>query len=101
MERALWHAFSKQNDARSTIKMKITLFPNPATDYVTWDLGSQKVDILQVEVFNDFGQRLWFKQLPPDDAYRLDVSHWSPGNYLFRFKAGHQSYSEILVIPHR
>ncbi len=70
-------------------KFSVSSRPNPAGDYVVFDLEgiSPNSQFVEIEVFNAFGQQV--QRLPASGkTARLDVSDWAAGVYFYRVLAG-------------
>jgi len=71
---------STGNPARQSIAMH--LFPNPARSEVTLQFGQPPPAAVRVWLFNELGQTVLARKLPPHrQDHRIDVSGLPPGTY--------------------
>jgi len=66
----------------------ITVYPNPATDYLTVEISSDKYDRFDIELFDLLGQKLFVRyeedQYSTTNIYTINTSALAEGIYLLR-----------------
>lgn len=63
--------------------VKVEVFPNPATNYLTVDLSKLSLDDPKIEIRNIIGSKMTFRSEDlGDKKQRLDVQDYPPGYYL-------------------
>lgn len=78
----------------------VSLYPNPAADFATFQYNFQDATDLQINVTNTLGQTLMTKQINNAQQGReaLEISHLAPGTYFVRFSNGESQAVKQLVI---
>lgn len=67
----------------SGVKIKVEVFPNPATNYLTVDLSKLSLDDPKIEIRNIIGSKMSFRSEDlGGKKQRLDVQDYPPGYYL-------------------
>ena len=85
-------------EPRTTVPT-LTLYPNPATNYVNVDLGGKWIaDVAQISVFSAVGRKVQSYVQPTDAVAQLQVGDLPAGIYLVRVDAGKQRVTRRLVI---
>ncbi|WP_198034369.1 T9SS type A sorting domain-containing protein [Dyadobacter tibetensis] len=74
-------AYSRKVAVESKSTIKVTVYPNPTTDIVTF-VGP--VPVVAVELFNTYGQKLFSGR--PDAQSRLDLSSLPQGSYMAKMR---------------
>lgn len=70
---------AKNND----VPVKVEVFPNPATNYLTVDLSKLSLDDPKIEIRNIIGSKMTFRSEDlGGKKQRLDVQDYPPGYYL-------------------
>lgn len=65
------------------VAVKVEVFPNPATNYLTVDLSKLSLDDPKIEIRNIIGSKMTFRsQDLGGKKQRLDVQDYPPGYYL-------------------
>lgn len=65
------------------VTVKVEVFPNPATNYLTVDLSKLSLDDPKIEIRNIIGSKMSFRSEDlGDKKQRLDVQDYPPGYYL-------------------
>ena len=87
------------NTQAPELEQTLTVYPNPATDQVTVDLGFPLNSPLNVEIFNLQGQRI--QQLAYDLAplqLQFNISNWVSGIYLLHFRSQQGRVTRKLIV---
>jgi len=87
------------NTQAPELEQTLTVYPNPATDQVTVDLGFPLNSPLNVEIFNLQGQRI--QQLAYDLAplqLQFNISNWVSGVYLLHFRSQQGRVTRKLIV---
>lgn len=67
----------------SGAQVKVEVFPNPATNYLTVDLSKLSLDDPKIEIRNIIGSKMRFRSEDlGGKKQRLDVQDYPPGYYL-------------------
>jgi Secretion system C-terminal sorting domain len=71
------------SNAKTAVKVKIDVFPNPTTDYLTVDFSKLKLERPKIEIRNIVGSqmRATVEKLSKG-KHRVDVKDYPPGYYL-------------------
>lgn len=78
--------------------MSVHLFPNPAHDWITFQLPLTKGEIATIEIFSPTG-KLILRKKTQDKAYKLDLSSdMAQGTYLYRVIIAKESFQGLLMI---
>lgn len=77
----------------------ITIFPNPATQSITMDIGHIE-GTKTIEIYDMLGKQMW-AQTGTDTIYRIDVSTYHSGNYIVYIKIENKIQSSSLFIVER
>jgi hypothetical protein len=67
------------------ISTEISVFPNPAEDYLNIQFNKNVSG--EIQVFNLIGQRMQSLRLEGTSYVTMDVSRYSPGRYIYQIKA--------------
>ena len=65
-------SFSQQGD-------KVTIYPNPATDVITINMGERQ-DVAMVKILNQEGKVVWSEHRE-EAVFKLDLELYPPGSY--------------------
>jgi len=73
----------EMNNAKTSIKVKIEVYPNPTTNYITVDFSKLNLAKPRIEIRNIVGSemRTSIEKLSKD-KHRVDVKDYPPGYYL-------------------
>jgi len=71
--------------------ISVSLYPNPANDYVTLDVNNSSSSII-IGIFNVQGQLLQSASFKKDDMIKLNVATLVPGIYFIRILTADQGY---------
>ena len=80
----------------SEISMADKIYPNPATNYVIFELNS--MESVNIEIMDLSGKRVMVEQTDGSGQHVLDVAHLSSGLYMYRIFNGDQMESGKLII---
>ena len=84
------------SDDQSNVEpVSLTVYPNPANNWVDLSLKGAIADNFTLEIYNADGMRLLLK---PWDGRSIDVSSYPPGLYLITLKRDREIYSQKLMI---
>jgi hypothetical protein len=84
------------SDDQSNVEpVSLTVYPNPANNWVDLSLKGTIADNFTLEIYNADGMRLLLK---PWDGRSIDVSSYPPGLYLITLKRDREIYSQKLMI---
>jgi hypothetical protein len=72
----------------------ITVYPNPASSIVTFDLGTLKAQDYSIELYDVRGRL----QFSTHNNNVLNVSNYSPGLYLYKFTTDDQSQIGKIIV---
>lgn len=65
----------------------LKVYPNPANDFFTIELGNKIAEPLSLQVFNVVGQKVWEQSLSGQDRNpRIECSTWPKGMYHIQLK---------------
>lgn len=81
-----------QNDPKATI----TLYPNPATDYVNVVLSGKYEDLTIIEVYNLLGQKI-FSQECLNGSATINTSILNKGIYLIRVGGANSQNNKLII----
>ncbi|MEO5681985.1 MAG: GEVED domain-containing protein [Chitinophagaceae bacterium] len=86
----------------SYIKGKITVSPNPVTDYITVQLSADHAAPLKIALYDHSGKTVYEKSVPVaagDNSIRLtDVKNILPGMYYIKLNIGDEIFTDKLVV---
>jgi len=74
----------------------LTVFPNPATDFITLEIKNKSIIGETIEIKNILGEVL-FTQKINSNRMNLDCSDWSNGIYFIQIKNSAKVYSQKIV----
>lgn len=77
----------------------IAIFPNPATQSITMDIGTYE-GTKTIEIYDMLGKLVW-TQTGTDTVYKIDVSAYHNGNYIVYLKIENKIQSSSLFIVER
>ncbi len=83
------------DDQLNIESVNLTIYPNPASNWVDLSLKGTTADNFTLEIHNSDGMRLLLK---PWDGRSIDVSAYPPGLYLISLKRDREMYSQKLMI---
>lgn len=73
----------KERTGQALVQVKVEVFPNPTTHYLTVDLSKLSLDDPKIEIRNIIGSKMTFRsEKLTGDKQRLDVQDYPPGYYL-------------------
>lgn len=81
----------------------ISLYPNPANDYINIALGNNEFKQLKIEIYNLTGRLLKEKNITPNEStFNLDVGQLISGIYLVKIitNEGEQLHFDKITIAH-
>lgn len=82
------------SDVTERNKEKITVFPNPATDLLKWELEST-MPVSEVAILNIQGQKLILSK--DTNSRQLDISRLAPGAYILRIQTDKSYHYQVWV----
>jgi aminopeptidase YwaD len=65
----------------------IRVYPNPAKDYVQFEVHSSKFEVMELRLFDVFGRQVARKEITSEQTI-LDVSGLPGGVYFYRLASG-------------
>ncbi len=77
-------------------KLTMTVYPNPATDFITLQTNSQKP--VNYTITDILGQTMISQTPVSSELTRVNVSNWNPGVYFVKTNDG---YTRKFVVSHR
>jgi len=85
------------NNSKAPVKVKIEVFPNPTTDYLTIDFSKLKLEIPKIEIRNIVGSqmRTTVEKLSRG-KHRVDVKDYPPGYYLVVVKDDRSKFRQTV-----
>jgi endonuclease I len=92
----IWGSLNSTDDVIQD-EQGMTIYPNPASSYLTIVLPDDHVSELAIQVY-DFNGCLSKTIITDETAPRLDISDFKPGFYLLQVTAGKKRYSERFVV---
>lgn len=73
----------KDLSAKNNVQVKVEVFPNPATNYLTVDLSNLSLEDPKIEIRNIIGSKMTFRSEKLGKyKQRLNVQDYPPGYYL-------------------
>ncbi len=69
-----------------TVDLKVDLFPNPTSDWLSLKLESDEIRNLQFVLYNELGQAVIVRQIESMGQYYFDIKDFSTGVYYFLLK---------------
>ncbi len=92
---------SKDSPFYGNEQMKVTIFPNPATDYIKVDVYNEKPH-LEITLFNEAGQKVhvFFDQevIGNHQLIRLPLDAFPRGYYIIQVRSEEKSVSQKIVL---
>jgi PKD repeat protein len=74
---------------------EINIYPNPASDVLTIETGSEE-ERIQLEIFNVFGQRVFKNDFV--DKININISDFAPGIYMIKLNNGlTTNYKKVVI----
>jgi len=75
---------SNLNSSNNKVEYDLKVFPNPAGDQVTIDLGDFLTENIEIEIVNNLGTSLYRKELTEVNVvhHKVDLSNWKNGVYM-------------------
>ncbi len=78
---------------------KLILYPNPAADYLNFNLPVQaKYQTIVVNIYSISGVLVYNENIIPKTAgepYRLNINHLKPGSYIVKINPGDSGFIEV------
>ena len=80
------------SDDYETNKNEFKVYPNPASDNLTFTFSTEKTGVMKLNIFNELGQTV--ASLPAEilspgmQSKRVDVSHLHAGTYFYSLETG-------------
>ena len=90
-----WVAVNYQSN-----ELKISMYPNPAVDYLNLNLTNTSGEIIQVSIFNSLGKNVYQKRWESNNQLLIDVQSLHTGVYTLLIVYQQQKYYKRLVISH-
>ncbi len=87
-------SYGTTNVEAKTISDGIEVYPNPAQDYITIDLGNNK--IAEIKIYNILGKRIYQKKII--NKTRINLSSYPRGFYLLKIKTEREKYSRKIIL---
>ena len=86
------------NDIKGLVNFDV--FPSPATDFVSLNVGLQSAQNLEIGLFNSQGQLVLSDQMQGSLSYQqtFDVSNLPAGLYQIKLQNGNQYSTKAFVI---
>ena len=81
----------------STRELEFSLFPNPARDYVIFELQTNLLSNTQLDILNLQGENVWRQPVKVSDPINIPLDHLSEGVYIFRLRAQGYSVSKRIL----
>ncbi|NSW44482.1 MAG: T9SS type A sorting domain-containing protein [Bacteroidales bacterium] len=79
--------------------INISVFPNPANDYIHIFINTEENFYQNIEVYNSAGQLVFEKTLLSEDTeINIQTSKWLEGVYLLRMTSDENIYSKTFII---
>ena len=69
---------------------RLTVFPNPASESISFNLDETNIENLKISVFNVAGQLVMQREASPSYSNSLDVNGLTQGVYMIRVEYGNQ-----------
>ncbi|MFM6953642.1 MAG: T9SS type A sorting domain-containing protein [Sphingobacteriaceae bacterium] len=85
-----------QESAMNQPAASLSLYPNPANDWVDISMKGISTDNFTLEVYNADGMRMLLQQ--PWDGRGIDVSKFPTGIYILSLKRDREIYTQKLMI---
>lgn len=82
------------SDVTERNKEKITVFPNPATELLKWEL-ERTMPVSEAAILNIQGQKLIISK--DTDSRQLDISRLAPGAYILRIQTDKSYHYQMWV----
>lgn len=76
----------------------MTIFPNPGKDQSNVILASNFEELATIQVFNEFGQRMYSLEVPTNRL--ISIKNQVPGTYFFLGTSKHKTWSGRAVLLH-
>jgi hypothetical protein len=100
---APFHYYVGENNNRNNNdSLKISVYPNPASDYAFLDFTLQTRESTKITILNQLGQITDIIDFKPSinskQHHRVDLSNYHCGLYFIRMNAGNSTYSGKLVV---
>ncbi len=85
--------FDKKDNKNSDVRV----YPNPATEYVTFDFKSGDVQDIKYSVFDISGKLITNGNAKVNNKFTIDLSYMGPGIYTVVLKTGNEILSKKIV----
>lgn len=76
----------------------ISVYPVPANQTLTIDLGEAQTKLIQLEIINSLGQVMYSNTDLNSSMLQVEVDKWSVGQYVINFKTENIQQSEKIII---
>lgn len=97
----LWKMTFKNftNVQKNEITNSVTVFPNPATDYVNISLGADATEMLDVKVRTIDGKLIYHQNYKNNfgDTYQLNITDWKKGVYIMHIYDGKKTEVKRII----
>jgi len=80
------------------IPVEMKLFPNPATETVTFNINTLLSEPVEMKIFSSDGRMLLYEIIETAGSYSIPVGHLSGGLYVVRIQSGKNSNVSKLII---
>lgn len=78
------------------------VYPNPARDQFTLELGQPLSEMAEVAVFNQFGQFVAKWQMAAGEVFSdCPTIHWAPGVYYLQVNMPHRNFAPVKIVKTR
>ncbi|MCX6294554.1 MAG: T9SS type A sorting domain-containing protein [Bacteroidetes bacterium] len=92
------HTYSRTVSINTTNNLNVgNVFPNPATDKLTVEFNNQKMEQVQVKVFNCLGEQMYFNTKKSESNLIIDLSGFSDGIYMLQIDRGEKKYQQKFI----
>jgi len=79
-------------------KIRVSVYPNPASHYIIIDPGSITDVVYDIDIINTIGKVVYSTKMNADSSIRLDVSEWTEGCYFIKIKSNKTTITKKVII---
>lgn len=90
--------FNANAQQRGPEKWSASVYPNPSNGVITVQLAGKYDELTHINVVNDQGKSVFWKNIENDRKHEFDLTHLSPGKYMINMMSTNVYMKQPLII---